>query len=125
MKTRIFISFAIPFNLEERNKIYRDSIHPDSSFIVSGWSVRPLELREHWEPGTRKEIERADAVVVLVGGYTRLISSVAEEIDIAMDMRKPVIGLQVDQEASAPPNLTALHPFGELESVLAKVVTHG
>ncbi len=119
MKKRIFISFAIPFNLEARNDIYRQSLDRDCVFTVSGWSVRPAQLRENWEQDTRHQIERADAVVALVGAYTKFISNVGEEVDIARELGKPIFALRIDDEPNPPSNIIEIHETDELARLLS------
>jgi hypothetical protein len=121
MKARVFLSFAIPFDFEARNRAYSDSLDAGSRFTVSGWSSRHGELRESWESETRTEISRVDAVVVLVSGYTRIVKDVGDEVQIARELGKPILAIKTDEEAEPPAGLTELHGWDELRDLLSEV----
>jgi hypothetical protein len=118
MKTKIFISFAIPFDIEERNRLVSTSLKADSRFTVWGWSRRPSERRDQWEADTREQIRESDVVVALIGAHTRPVSMVQDEVGMAREIGKPVIAVQLDEAPNPPDNLSALVRSDELLDLL-------
>jgi hypothetical protein len=113
MKTRVFISLAIPFDFETRNQIVRESLRSDSAFTVSGWSERLGDFRDEWEDDTRRQIEDSDLVVVLVSAYTGVMSTVREEVSMAQALGKAVLGVDVDGDANPPENVEQPVPLAD------------
>jgi hypothetical protein len=121
MKTRVFISFTIPFDLEARNSLYSDSLRADSGFSISAWSVRPGQLRERWEQDTLKQIGDAEVIVALVGAHTTAASNVRDEVEMARRLGKTVFAVRIDDHPDPPDNLSELLDRQELECLLGKV----
>lgn len=122
MRTKVFISFHTPFDLEFRNRLVLESNAADSAFIVCGWSALQSELRSAWDEATRLAIQQADVVVVLVGGYTKYGAGVRDELAIAASMGKRIIGIRVDEQPYPPAALARLHEWGELGELLSGVL---
>lgn len=118
MKTRVFISFSIPFDLGARNRLYSESLRPGSNVSVSYWSVTPGIPHDQWEEETRRHIGCADLLVALVGANARRAPNIRDEVRIARELGKTVLAVRVDDEPDPPENVTELYEWADLDEIL-------
>ena len=88
---KIFLCYDIAYDKLLRNYINAKEMAGDSPYTVAGVSSTKTSLVAKWEKETRKKIEGAEVVLVMVGEHTYKEPQVAEEIAIAKEYGKPVI----------------------------------
>lgn len=90
-KKKVFVSFDF-----DNDKILKDFLigqakFPDSPFDVIDGSLKEAAPEKNWETKAKENIARADIVIVMVGPKTHKASGVLKEVNMAMQLGKPIV----------------------------------
>jgi hypothetical protein len=110
-KKTIFIAFAKE-DEAIRNLFTGQRIHPGTPFEFVDMSVKEPYLTE-WKDKVRARIRRSDGVIVLISGSTPKASGQLWEISCAVDEKKKIVGIWIQDGYRTKPLGMAAVPCKE------------
>lgn len=87
-KTKVFVSYDFDNDKTLYQFIIGQATLADSPFEVADHSLKEAAPEKDWEAKARAAINRADAVIVMLGPKTRSAPGVKREVAMATDLGK-------------------------------------
>jgi antiphage defense system Thoeris ThsB-like protein len=97
---RAFISFDFDHDEIQRMLFVGQSKNSATPFVIEDWSSKSQLPEWQWESLIKDKIRRCHLVIVLVGRHMATASSVAKELQFAVDANVPSFGVYVDDAGS-------------------------
>ncbi|MBM3939915.1 MAG: hypothetical protein FJ318_03280 [SAR202 cluster bacterium] len=92
-RRKLFVSFDYANDRSRKDFFATQSRQPDATFTLSDWSLPFEEPLKEWVENTYQRINRADAVVVMVGHNTIRAPGVQREVHMAKLLGKDIYQL--------------------------------
>jgi hypothetical protein len=92
-RKKVFISFDFDNDKCLKDSLIGQSKLEQSPFEVTDYSLKEASKEKEWEEKAKKNIERVDLVIVMLGPSTHKAPGVLKEIAIAQSLKKRIIQL--------------------------------
>jgi hypothetical protein len=86
--TRIYASYDVDHDQDLSDRLLAQSQKGGSEFKVVACS-QPGEMNERWSESARRQIEKADEVILICGEHTGSSARMSAELSIAREAKKP------------------------------------
>lgn len=107
----VFIAFAKEDD-STRNLFTGQRVHPDTPFEFTDMAVKDPYSAE-WKEKVRARIRRSDGVVALISSNTPKATGQLWEIECAVDEKKPLLGIWIEDGYRTKPTAMGSAPCGD------------